>query len=182
MNVSHSESGFEDDFSVFSASSSTWDSVAAPQVDPFTTVYDAPIKSGSGAANTPYNVGSSSFYDQGAIRNVPKTNTSAFDDPLCNGKSLLPPPTMLSMPTIIKPEIKAKPKIQTKLMSTTKVSRDYSALQSISTSAAITPAPSSVAAYSAPMVGLDDPVEYSYAIVLYNFDALQDGDLSLRVS
>lgn len=109
---SQSESGFEDDFAFAGAIGSTtsgyvnnaWD-----QSDPFTPVYDPrPVIS-----QNPVTVGSSSFfmYDNGTGTRSTKLTTSVFEDPLCNGKSLLPPEPMLSMPTIIKPAIKAKPKL-----------------------------------------------------------------------
>lgn len=106
---SQSESGFEDDFAGAVGSATGYVNNAWDQSDPFTPVYDPR----PAISQKPVTVGSSSFfmYDNGTGTRSTKVMSSAFDDPLCNGKSLLPPEPMLSMPTIIKPAIKAKPKL-----------------------------------------------------------------------
>lgn len=104
-NVSQGESGFEDDFtSSIGYVNTAWDNNDPFSPPPKPTVMQKPL-----------NVGGSSFFifDKNKKRNIPVV----IDDPLCNGKSLLPPQPALIRPTIIKPFtskpsiIKHKPKL-----------------------------------------------------------------------
>lgn len=91
--VSQPESGFEDDFSSSRATTSPldpWDTfTSGGGTSELTTIGSAPVRN--------YNV----------VNNRIQQNS---DNQLCNGKSLLPPPSVLHMPTIIKPKISQKPK------------------------------------------------------------------------
>ncbi|CAD6995866.1 unnamed protein product [Ceratitis capitata] len=102
--VSQPESGFEDDFSARSRPATT------SPLDPweafdngFNTASDR-IYGSTAAANS---IGTA------PVRNLSTINSrihASSDNPLCNGKSLLPPTPSLTVPTIIKPKISQKPR------------------------------------------------------------------------
>ncbi|XP_013112863.2 abl interactor 2 isoform X1 [Stomoxys calcitrans] len=102
--VSQPESGFEDDFS---AAGRSRPATTSP-LDPWETI--EAFGSADATAQQPRygSIGTA------PVRNLNAINTRAHaangDNPLCNGKSLLPPAPTLNMPTIIKPKISQKPK------------------------------------------------------------------------
>ncbi|GBP04772.1 SH3 domain-containing protein 19 [Eumeta japonica] len=106
--VSQPESGFEDDFSARSRPATT------SPLDPWETLdafghTDTIATSTSGTTFQPRygSIGTAPVRNLCTINTRIQTNS---DNPLCNGKSLLPPAPALNMPTIIKPKISQKPK------------------------------------------------------------------------
>lgn len=109
--VSQPESGFEDDFSAAAARSRP---ATTSPLDPWETIdaFGPPDPSSTANATQPPRYGSV-VIGTAPVRNLNAINTrvqSNGDNPLCNGKSLLPPAPALNMPTIIKPKISQKPK------------------------------------------------------------------------
>ncbi|XP_068156900.1 uncharacterized protein l(3)05822 [Drosophila tropicalis] len=90
--VSQPESGFEDDYHHRSRPSTQ------SPLDP----WEAVDSSGG-------NYGTIDSFGSAPVRQMQLQGRSS-DNPLCNGKSLLPPTQSLQMPTIIKPKISQKPK------------------------------------------------------------------------
>lgn len=127
--VSQPESGFEDEFSAALARSRP--ATTSPPKDPWEAI-DISQSSSTDAVNAN---GSGNHYCRLGtvpVRNLNNMrsqtnlkNGGGIDNPLCNGKSLLPPPPILQMPTIIKPRIAQKPKAPKPPITTT------STLQSI---------------------------------------------------
>ncbi|XP_061395751.1 uncharacterized protein LOC133331369 [Musca vetustissima] len=110
--VSQPESGFEDDFSAAAAGGGRSRPATTSPLDPWETI-DAfgppdPAAVHQAAAAPRYGqIGTA------PVRNLSVVNTrvqNTPDNPLCNGKSLVPPAPTLNMPTIIKPKISQKPK------------------------------------------------------------------------
>ncbi|XP_017489719.1 PREDICTED: probable serine/threonine-protein kinase mkcB [Rhagoletis zephyria] len=102
--VSQPESGFEDDFSARSRPATT------SPLDPW-EAFDSGFNT---ATDSIYgSTAATSTIGTAPVRNLNTINTriqSSNDNPLCNGKSLLPPTPTLSVPTIIKPKISQKPR------------------------------------------------------------------------
>lgn len=102
--VSQPESGFEDDFSARSRPTTT------SPLDPwaaFDNGFNAAVGSIYGSLTATNSIGTA------PVRNLNTINSriqSSNDNPLCNGKSLLPPTPTLSAPTIIKPKVSQKPR------------------------------------------------------------------------
>lgn len=187
--VSQPESGFEDDFTARSCSTTS-------PLDPWETL-DA------------FNSDSSSIYGSTAttigtapVRNLNSVNTriqNTNDNPLCNGKSLLPPAPSLNMPTIIKPKISQKPKApKPPLLSKNSGPILGSNLPTPPSppmpKCAPPPAPNGVSRFDV-ISGKADALELgatasydfdasgpAYGITLYDFEGLEDGDLCFRVS
>ncbi|XP_017039996.1 protein YSC84 [Drosophila ficusphila] len=88
--VSQPESGFEDDYH------RSRPSTQSPQ-DP----WEAVDSTGLGGVDC---------FGSAPVRQTYQLQARSSDNPLCNGKSLLPPTQSLTMPTIIKPKISQKPK------------------------------------------------------------------------
>uniref|UniRef100_A0A0K8TM41 Putative sorbin and sh3 domain-containing protein n=1 Tax=Tabanus bromius TaxID=304241 RepID=A0A0K8TM41_TABBR len=81
--ISQTESGFEDDFT--------------SPTDPFESIRTEPMYDNASKAINDYQT-------TAPIRNISAINRISNDNPLCNGKTLLPPPPALVAPTIIKPK------------------------------------------------------------------------------
>uniref|UniRef100_A0A034VR90 SH3 domain-containing protein 19 n=1 Tax=Bactrocera dorsalis TaxID=27457 RepID=A0A034VR90_BACDO len=102
--VSQPESGFEDDFSARSRPATT------SPLDPweaFDSGFNTAVDSIYGSTAATNSIGTA------PVRNLNTINSriqSSNDNPLCNGKSLLPPTPTLSVPTIIKPKVSQKPR------------------------------------------------------------------------
>ncbi|XP_039970686.1 hybrid signal transduction histidine kinase M [Bactrocera tryoni] len=102
--VSQPESGFEDDFSARSRPATT------SPLDPweaFDSGFNTAVDSIYGSTTATNSIGTA------PVRNLNTINSriqSSNDNPLCNGKSLLPPTPTLSVPTIIKPKVSQKPR------------------------------------------------------------------------
>ncbi|XP_065357297.1 uncharacterized protein l(3)05822 [Calliphora vicina] len=107
--VSQPESGFEDDFSATAGRSRP---ATTSPLDPWEALdaFGHPDNTGATTTTTQPRYGS---IGTAPVRNLSTINTriqTNGDNPLCNGKSLLPPSPALNMPTIIKPKISQKPK------------------------------------------------------------------------
>ncbi|KAM7361152.1 SH3 domain-containing lethal (3) 05822 isoform 1-T3 [Cochliomyia hominivorax] len=106
--VSQPESGFEDDFGRSRpATTSPLDPWEA--LDAFGHTDTTAASSQTATQQPRYG----SIIGTAPVRNLSTINTRLQvngDNPLCNGKSLLPPAPALNMPTIIKPKISQKPK------------------------------------------------------------------------
>ncbi|XP_054747811.1 abl interactor 2 [Anastrepha obliqua] len=100
--VSQPESGFEDDFNARSRPATT------SPLDPW-EAFDSGFNT---AADTIYgSSAATSSIGTAPVRNLSTINSRiqlSNDNPLCNGKSLLPPTPALSAPTIIKPKVSQK--------------------------------------------------------------------------
>ncbi|XP_073835783.1 SH3 domain-containing lethal (3) 05822 [Musca autumnalis] len=104
--VSQPESGFEDDFSA--ATGRSRPATTSP-LDPWETIdaFGPPDPAAVHQAPRYGTIGTA------PVRNLNVVNSrvqNTPDNPLCNGKSLVPPAPTLNMPTIIKPKISQKPK------------------------------------------------------------------------
>lgn len=88
--VSQPESGFEDDYHRSRPSTQS-------PLDPWEAVDSV----GLGGVDS---------FGSAPVRQTYQVQSRGSDNPLCNGKSLLPPTQSLTMPTIIKPKISQKPK------------------------------------------------------------------------
>uniref|UniRef100_T1PDB4 SH3 domain protein n=1 Tax=Musca domestica TaxID=7370 RepID=T1PDB4_MUSDO len=104
--VSQPESGFEDDFSA--AAGRSRPATTSP-LDPWETIdaFGPPDPASIHQAPRYGTIGTA------PVRNLNVVNSrvqNSTDNPLCNGKSLVPPAPTLNMPTIIKPKISQKPK------------------------------------------------------------------------
>ncbi|XP_067640806.1 putative mediator of RNA polymerase II transcription subunit 26 [Eurosta solidaginis] len=101
--VSQPESGFEDDFTARSRPATT------SPLDPW-EAFDSGFNSGATIVEAIYGSTATTAGNIGTapVRNLGTINTriqSSNDNPLCNGKSLLPPTPTVSVPTIIKPKV-----------------------------------------------------------------------------
>lgn len=201
--VSQPESGFEDDYH-----SRSRPATQSPLVDPWEAV-DNSIYSGAGGVG-----GGVDTFSAAPVRQIhPTLTTRSSDNPLCNGKSLLPPTQSLTMPTIIKPKISQKPKAPKPppfigyppssssfalYGETTPPSPPMpkGAPPPLSAAAAggAAGAPRTVSlldviagkvdalALSNGSSGYVEETQLPYAIALYDFDGVEEGDLSFRVS
>ncbi|EDW68137.2 uncharacterized protein l(3)05822 [Drosophila virilis] len=189
--VSQPESGFEDDYHARSRPATQ-----SPLVDPWEAV-DNSIYSG---------VGVDSFGAAPVRQMQPQlTAQRSSDNPLCNGKSLLPPTQSLTMPTIIKPKISQKPKApkpppfigQPPAFAYAGCSTPPSPpmpkgapppLAAAATSAAsgnislldVISGKVDALALSNGSSGYVEETQQPYAIALYDFDGVEEGDLSFR--
>ncbi|XP_015038138.2 uncharacterized protein l(3)05822 isoform X1 [Drosophila pseudoobscura] len=185
--VSQPESGFEDDYHRLSRPATQ------SPLDPWEAV-DSGGHSG----------GVDSF-GAAAVRQTYQTSNQvrSSDNPLCNGKSLLPPTQSLTMPTIIKPKISQKPKAPRAPPFVGGMPPGYGGAFNPPSppmpKGAPPPLPSSVGSAAAGISMLDviagrvDAMALSngcsgyveeevnpYAIALYDFDGVEEGDLSFR--
>lgn len=156
--ISSLNNGFEDDFFSLAngRTSSSSTATTSQAVDPYEFIYsnDFPTPSSS-----------STFYTATDSTINRKKFPVEFNDSLCNGKSLLAPEPALAMPTIIRPAA-TKPKSLNK--------------QSAAMVVPLFPKSMSVVGKQATQTN-DRDVEASYGIALFDFDAGQMGDLSLKV-
>uniref|UniRef100_A0A1B0D7B0 SH3 domain-containing protein n=1 Tax=Phlebotomus papatasi TaxID=29031 RepID=A0A1B0D7B0_PHLPP len=185
---SQAESGFEDDFSAVDVLQSNRDAWR-DTIDPFTSPpvcqnYVGPKIRPPVAQKPNYLAGSSSFY-------APSSTTShsgkKFDDPLCNGKTLVAPTPAITAPTIIKPAIAPKP---SGLAGNNKSSASVMKLRevfqtnqedSLDDPCPSPPMPTCPPPPPPPSIYLDDSEETeSYGIALYTFETQEVGDLNFR--
>ncbi|KRG01248.1 uncharacterized protein Dmoj_GI23087, isoform B [Drosophila mojavensis] len=187
--VSQPESGFEDDYHLRSRPATQ-----SPLVDPWEAV-DSSIYSG----------GVDSFGAAPVRQMHPQLSARTSDNPLCNGKSLLPPTQSLTMPTIIKPKISQKPKAPKPppfiVQPPAHAYGGYSTPPSPPMPKCAPPTLPAAAASSASAnislldvisgkvdalaltngsTGYVDDIQVPYAIALYDFDGVEEGDLSFR--
>lgn len=206
---SQAESGFEDDFAMQRPSSTGGSfqdfrrvSNQITMMDPFSA---PPVRSdnigGVAAAKIrnvpppppiaqkPKIVEQSAFYTQNSISF--QAMAKPFDDPLNNGKSLIAPPTTVSMPTIIKPVISAKPMgipqkgFKSQLVQQRNSSREEEEEKTPSppmpNCAPPPPPPEYFRLGGVPEVEDDEEEEESHGIALYDYESEHDGDLNFRV-
>lgn len=187
--VSQPESGFEDDYHT-----RTRPATQSPLVDPWEAV-----------DNSIYSCGVDTF-SAAPVRQIHQTLTARnSDNPLCNGKSLLPPTQSLTMPTIIKPKISQKPKApkpppfighpsafaysdvtppsppMPKGAPPTLPAAGAGAQSTVSLLDVIAGKVDALA-LSNGSSGYVEETELPYAIALYDFDGVEEGDLNFRVS
>ncbi|XP_034660903.1 uncharacterized protein LOC117896588 isoform X3 [Drosophila subobscura] len=183
--VSQPESGFEDDFHRSRPATQS-------PLDPWEAVDSA----GHSTVDS---------FGSAAVRQTYQTyhQIRTSDNPLCNGKSLLPPTQSLAMPTIIKPKISQKPKAPRAPPFVGGMPPGYvGAFNPPSPpmpKGAPPPLPPSVGSGASGISMLDviagrvDAMALSngssgyieqeldpYAIALYDFDGVEEGDLSFR--
>lgn len=151
--ATHNESGFEDDFG------------SSLRLDPFSP-----------------ELGGMPVFGSAFSTLVPSNSTqwsSDFLDPLCNGKSLLPPQvtnTGATVPTIIRPTI-AKANV---FGQDNCVNRNLSKHLNVGTISNVKNSAASTSLRN--NSDADRTSVESYAVVLHQFDAIQEGDLNLMVS
>uniref|UniRef100_A0A336LME0 CSON011085 protein n=1 Tax=Culicoides sonorensis TaxID=179676 RepID=A0A336LME0_CULSO len=196
-----SESGFEDDFVLDNKITSTYKPM--PAVDPFdmldeafTPTMNTGIK--PPIAQKPVNVGNTSFYAfSGNASSInPNNSKKPTDnyDPLCNGKDLIKPSSVVApkMPTIIRPNSAGKGKISpvhsvktpVRTPEPTKTIQFEEFDDSFDDSLPSLPMPS-IPPPPPPKIEdtlQDDTETESYGIALYDFDGEQDADLPLRAN
>ncbi|XP_037949662.1 protein app1-like [Teleopsis dalmanni] len=188
--VSQPESGFEDDFSATRSRPPTtspldpWETLDAFDAD--TTIY-----------------GNTATIGTAPVRNLNSINTriqASNDNPLCNGKSLLPPTTSLTVPTIIKPKISQKPKAPKPPVLSKPIFGYNSVLDTDLSTPPSPPMPQcpppalpqsnvsllDVISGKADAIHLGTGAAYTeelpqpYGTALYDFDGVEEGDLSFR--
>lgn len=179
--VSQPESGFEDDYHRSRPSTQS-------PLDPWEAV-DTFGHVGSGV---------DSFGTAPVRQTYQSVPSRSSDNPLCNGKSLLPPTQSLTMPTIIKPKISAKPKAPKPPPFIGGIPPGYGGSDTPPSppmpKGAPPPLPQSAISMLDVISGKVDATALSngaqgyiqeevvpYAIALYNFDGVEEGDLSFRV-
>ncbi|KAH8374529.1 hypothetical protein KR200_000669 [Drosophila serrata] len=185
--VSQPESGFEDDYHRSRPSTQS-------PLDP----WEAVDSSGHGTVDS---------FGSAPVRQTYQLQSRSSDNPLCNGKSLLPPTQSLTMPTIIKPKISQKPKAPKPPPFVGGIPPGYALPSSYGGSETPPsppmpkgpppPPPSSSSNGGISMLdviaGKVDAMALSngcqgyieeevipYAIALYDFDGVEEGDLSFR--
>ncbi|KAH8292068.1 hypothetical protein KR054_004425 [Drosophila jambulina] len=187
--VSQPESGFEDDYHRSRPSTQS-------PLDPWEAVDST-------------NHGTVDSFGTAPVRQTYQLQSRSSDNPLCNGKSLLPPTQSLTMPTIIKPKISQKPKAPKPPPFIGGIPPGY-ALPSGYGGSETPPSPPMPKGPPPPppssssnggismldvIAGKVDAMALSngcqgyieeevipYAIALYDFDGVEEGDLSFRVS
>ncbi|EDW44626.1 GM15306 [Drosophila sechellia] len=182
--VSQPESGFEDDYHRSRPSTQS-------PLDPWETVDSVGLAGVDSFGSAP-------------VRQAYQVQSRSSDNPLCNGKSLLPPTQSLTMPTIIKPKISQKPKapkpppfIGGHLPSGYSISSGYAGSETsppMPKGPPPPPPPSSggislldvingkvdALALSNGCQGYMEEEVIPYAVALYDFDGIEPGDLSFR--
>ncbi|XP_039492732.1 uncharacterized protein LOC120452534 [Drosophila santomea] len=182
--VSQPESGFEDDYHRSRPSTQS-------PLDPWEAVDSV----GHGGVDS---------FGSAPVRQTYPLQSRTSDNPLCNGKSLLPPTQSLTMPTIIKPKISQKPKapkpppfIGGHLPPGYSIPSGYGGSETPPSppmpKGPPPPPPSSGISLLDVINGKVDALALSngcqgymeeevvpYAITLYDFDGIEPGDLSFR--
>ncbi|KAH8350137.1 hypothetical protein KR067_002697 [Drosophila pandora] len=179
--VSQPESGFEDDYHRSRPATQS-------PLDPWEAVDAFHANVGSGV---------DSFGTAPVRQTYQSVPSRSSDNPLCNGKSLLPPTQSLTMPTIIKPKISAKPKAPKPPPFIGGLPPGYGGSDTPPSppmpKGAPPPLPQSAISMLDVISGKVDATALSngaqgyiqeevvpYAIALYNFDGVEEGDLSFR--
>ncbi|KAH8336577.1 hypothetical protein KR074_009359 [Drosophila pseudoananassae] len=178
--VSQPESGFEDDYHRSRPSTQS-------PLDPWEAV-DTFSHVGHGV---------DSFGTAPVRQTYQSVQSRSSDNPLCNGKSLLPPTQSLTMPTIIKPKISAKPKAPKPPPFIGGIPPGYGGSDTPPSppmpKGAPPPLPPGAISMLDVISGKVDATALSngvqgymqeevvpYAVALYNFDGVEEGDLSFR--
>uniref|UniRef100_A0A1L8DM84 Putative sorbin and sh3 domain-containing protein n=1 Tax=Nyssomyia neivai TaxID=330878 RepID=A0A1L8DM84_9DIPT len=178
---SQAESGFEDDFAsadILQSNRDAW----RDAVDPFTSPpvcqnYVGPKIRPPVAQKPIVLAGASSFYGVNSSTSHVKQITAKFDDPLCNGKTLVAPTPTVTAPTIIKPTIAPKPSGLVR----TKGKDVFQGQGSLEDPCPSPPMPTCPPPPPPPSFYLDDIDEMeSYGVALYNFETEEVGDLNFR--
>ncbi|XP_014089169.3 uncharacterized protein l(3)05822 [Bactrocera oleae] len=190
--VSQPESGFEDDFSALSRPATT-----TSPLDPweaFDSGFNTAVDSIYGCTAATNSIGTA------PVRNLNTINSriqSSNDNPLCNGKSLLPPTPTLSAPTIIKPKLSQKPrapKPPVLQISQFTLSGDDTSQTPPSPPMPICapPPPPNGVSLLAVISGKADALQLNigaiaeetnpHGVALYDFDGVEEGDLSFRAN
>ncbi|KAH8383688.1 hypothetical protein KR009_010042 [Drosophila setifemur] len=181
--VSQPESGFEDDYHrsrpATQSPQDPWEAV-----DSFGHIASGVDTFGSAAVRQTY-------------QTAGHLQARSSDNPLCNGKSLLPPTQSLTMPTIIKPKISAKPKAPKPPPFIGGIPPGYTGSETPPSPPMPKGAPPPLPPGNISMLdvisGKVDAMVLSngcqgyleeelvpYAIALYDFDGVEEGDLSFR--
>ncbi|XP_017067232.1 actin cytoskeleton-regulatory complex protein pan1 [Drosophila eugracilis] len=183
--VSQPESGFEDDYHRSRPSTQS-------PLDPWEAVDSI-------------NHGGVDTFGSAPVRQTYQLQARSSDNPLCNGKSLLPPTQSLTMPTIIKPKISQKPKAPKPPPFIGGIPPGYSipVLHEGSETPPSPPMPKGpppplpnggislldvisgkvdALALSNGCQGYMEEEVVPYAIALYDFDGVEEGDLNFRES
>lgn len=159
--TTHSESGFEDDFGLQAA------------FDPFSPDVTQMPAYGFPSAAAAYGSTTAAPTTAAAKSNSTFWSDADFLDPLCNGPTLVQPEAPLAMPTIIRPVAAKSTMGQARANAMAAPStQTHQAARSDSRQQRSTNR----------KPGQQLQPQPSYAIVLYQFDALQEGDLNLMVS
>lgn len=170
-------SGFEDDYfslGTSSGCSSSNNNMVWQNIDPFSPPPPPMSHNDQSSFNSKQfqtnSYGDSTFYaSTNELKTMKNTFPVEFDDSLSNGKSLLKPEPALTMPTIIRPG-KSKPKtFQT----------NYEPMKSLTK---VQQQPQEPIRIEENITNYNYSNEESYGIALFDFDAVQDGDLSLKVN
>uniref|UniRef100_A0A6P4E6P6 Uncharacterized protein LOC108038584 n=1 Tax=Drosophila rhopaloa TaxID=1041015 RepID=A0A6P4E6P6_DRORH len=183
--VSQPESGFEDDYHRSRPSTQS-------PLDPWEAVDSV----GPGGVDC---------FGSAPVRQTYQLQARTSDNPLCNGKSLLPPTQSLTMPTIIKPKISQKPKAPKPppfiggIPPGFSIPAGYGGMQTPPSppmpKGPPPPLPSGQISLLDVINGKVDALALSngsqgyveeeviaYAIALFDFDGVEEGDLSFRES
>lgn len=178
---SQPESGFEDELSgdTYSTAHNTdpWD-------DPFTVRADVGARPAKPViAQKPTFFTNPTSVNSSGGKPSPQRSVE-FYDPLCNGKSLLPPTPVLQMPTIIKPTIKEKPKLLPQT-GTRVVLGDLKSGEQSPPMPMCAPPPPPVEFFADTPTTVATPMSVDSShigqvVALYSFDGPHDEDLSFK--
>lgn len=183
--ISQTESGFEDDF--------------ISPIDPFESTTNENLNDNS-------QITFNDFKMTQPVRNINAINRTQNDNPLCNGKNILPPPPILAAPTIIRPKNLQNNNNTNSVHNTTQNKIKLPEIPSISKTDSqesdfclddlfpslpmpnCPPPPpppleiSDISLNNAELLETSDFGQPSYGIALYDFEGVEDGDLSLKAN
>ncbi|XP_059621940.1 abl interactor 2 [Phlebotomus argentipes] len=185
---SQAESGFEDDFTavdVLQSNRDAWGDTADPFTSPPVSQNYVGPKIRPPVAQKPVHLaGSSSFFAPSITGSQPARGGGGakFDDPLCNGKTLVAPTPVATAPTIIKPSIAPKPSaLGSKSGGSVAKLKGVFQQDSLEDPCPSPPMPTCPPPPPPPACYLDDTEETaSYGVALYTFETEEVGDLNFR--
>lgn len=176
-------SGFEEDYFSLGTTSSNCSNKAWQNIDPFSPIsHDDNHQSMFNTTQIQSNsYGDSTFYASTNDMKTLKKNAFPieFDDSLSNGKSLLKPEPALAMPTIIRPT--TIPMATNKQPKNVGQTNNYESLKSFPVLQSKSNPLKVQREYASNNISICND-EQSYGIALYDFDAVHDGDLSLKIN